>query len=77
MPKRPLKLTVLPESIVDSPSAFEECLAHLKSCPGLAFDTEFVGEFTYRPELCLVQVATTERLFVIDPFGAAAVCPEG
>ena len=35
----------------------------------LAFDTEFVGEDAYRPELCLVQVATPDRLFVIDPFG--------
>ena len=27
----------------------------------VAFDTEFVSEFTYRPELCLLQFATRER----------------
>src|SRR5262249_24672251 len=31
-------------------------------------DTEFVGEDTFHPSLCLVQVATDEALYVIDPF---------
>jgi len=44
----------------------------LKSCELIAkssvfgFDTEFVSEESFRPELCLVQVATPEDLFVID-----------
>jgi ribonuclease D len=44
----------------------------LKSCDKIAkssvlgFDTEFVSEESFRPELCLVQVATPEDLFVID-----------
>jgi len=33
----------------------------------IAFDTEFVSEGNYRPELCLIQVATDEHLAVIDP----------
>jgi len=33
----------------------------------LAFDTEFVSEDTYRPHLCLIQIAADERLAVIDP----------
>ncbi len=46
------------------------CLEHLAKSPLIGFDTEFVGEDAYRPELCLVQVATAEQLFVIDPFNA-------
>lgn len=34
----------------------------------IAFDTEFVSEDTYRPELCLIQVATDTGLAVIDPY---------
>ena len=36
----------------------------------IAFDTEFVGEDTYRPDLCLVQVATPEKLYLLDPFAS-------
>ena len=32
----------------------------------IAFDTEFVSENRYRPELCLIQVATDDRLAIID-----------
>lgn len=32
----------------------------------IAFDTEFVSEFTYRPTLCLVQVAFGDELAAID-----------
>ena len=39
----------------------------LASAPQIAFDTEFVSEDTYRPQLCLIQVAAAGRLIVIDP----------
>jgi ribonuclease D len=60
----------LPETIVTTPEELAECCAHLAACPQLGFDTEFVGEETYIPRLCLVQVATAERLYLIDPFTA-------
>ena len=69
MPRRPSKPPDLPEELVADPAGLDACLAHLASVSALAFDTEFVGEDAYRPELCLVQVATAERLYVIDPFG--------
>lgn len=39
----------------------------LSSATTIAFDTEFVSENTYRPELCLIQVAVDDQLVVIDP----------
>ena len=39
----------------------------LAQCSSIAFDTEFVSEHTYRPELCLVQVSAGGRQTVIDP----------
>jgi ribonuclease D len=39
----------------------------LASATKIAFDTEFVSEDTYRPQLCLIQVAVADRLVVIDP----------
>jgi ribonuclease D len=57
----------LPEQLVDSPQGLAECCDHLAICSAFGFDTEFIGEETFHPRLCLVQVATVERLFVIDP----------
>ena len=68
MPRRSAKRPALPEQLVTHPAQLAACLGHLAKAPLIGFDTEFVGEDAYRPELCLVQVATAEELFVIDPF---------
>jgi ribonuclease D len=41
----------------------------------LAFDTEFVSENCYRPQLCLVQVATREKLALIDAISIKDLTP--
>jgi ribonuclease D len=63
-------MSELREEIIATPEELGACCALLASCPHLGFDTEFVGEETYHPRLCLVQVATDQRLFLIDPFSA-------
>jgi ribonuclease D len=63
-------MTDLPRQFVDGPDGLADCCAHLAGCPSFGFDTEFIGEDTFHPKLCLVQVATAERLFVIDPLSA-------
>jgi ribonuclease D len=45
---------------------------HLRAAGTFAFDTEFIGENTYQPVLCLVQVATGEHVHLIDPFALDA-----
>jgi ribonuclease D len=57
----------LKEEIVTRPDELAACCEFLASCPQIGFDTEFVGEDTYHPSLCLVQVAAGDRLFLIDP----------
>lgn len=58
------------EQILTRAADLDEFCVHLASCPVFGFDTEFVGEDAYQPFLCLVQVATSERLVLIDPFTA-------
>jgi ribonuclease D len=41
----------------------------------IGIDTEFVSEDTFRPELCLIQVATGDELAVIDPYRAGDLSP--
>src|SRR5262249_61852863 len=57
----------LPEQLVTRPQELIACCDYLATCRQFGFDTEFVGEDTYHPRLCLVQVATAERLILIDP----------
>ena len=46
---------------------FDDYCAELESAEAIAFDTEFVSEDCYRPDLCLIQVATQDGLVVFDP----------
>jgi ribonuclease D len=58
----------LPEYIVVDPAGVRTCCDDVASCAQIGFDTEFVGEETYIPHLCLVQIATPNALYVLDPF---------
>ena len=58
------------EIVVADPQALVECCARLEKTTYLGFDTEFVGEETYEPNLCLIQVSTPDALFLIDPLSA-------
>lgn len=60
----------LPERLVTTPDELARCCEHLAAAGRFGLDTEFVGEESYHPKLCLVQVATAEALYLIDPFTA-------
>lgn len=75
MARRRVNLPQLPEQVVTRPDQLAELCQHLATQPVVAFDTEFVGEDSYRPDLCLVQVATPDRLAVIDPLTVGDVGP--
>ena len=47
----------------------------LASARTIGFDTEFVSEHTYRPELCLVQVAADNELTLIDTLAVRDITP--
>jgi ribonuclease D len=60
----------LQEQIITRPDDLAVCCDYLASRPRFGLDTEFVGEESYHPHLCLVQVATEDRLILIDPLAA-------
>jgi len=39
----------------------------LRAAGTFAYDTEFIGEQSFEPKVCLIQVATEDRLALIDP----------
>ncbi|GIW99797.1 MAG: ribonuclease D [Pirellulaceae bacterium] len=53
--------------LIDDAQGFADALEVLQAAPSIAYDTEFVAEDCYQPDLCLVQLATRERVFLIDP----------
>jgi ribonuclease D len=55
---------------ITSASQLADFCRRLARAKRIGIDTEFVSEDTFRPELCLVQVATEEDLAVIDPYRA-------
>jgi ribonuclease D len=57
------------ETITSSAQLAEFC-RRLDRAERIGIDTEFVSEDTFRPELCLVQVAAGDDLAVIDPYRA-------
>jgi ribonuclease D len=53
---------------INSPAKLAALCSRLATADRIGIDTEFVSEDTFRPELCLVQVATRDVLAVIDPY---------
>ena len=37
--------------------------------PSFAYDTEFIGESSYHPKLCLLQVSNRSDIWLVDPLG--------
>ena len=64
-----------PEPLIATPGALRELVDHLREAGRFAFDTEFVSEETFEPVLCLIQVGTTTRLAVVDPFQVGDLTP--
>src|SRR5438067_1301632 len=47
----------------------------IAAAPVVAFDTEFVSEHSYQPELCLIQLAAEGRLAIVDPLEVQDLSP--
>ncbi|MDA3878590.1 MAG: ribonuclease D [Halothiobacillus sp.] len=53
--------------IITDTDALGPVLSALHTAPFIAIDTEFLRESTYYPQLCLIQLATPDALWLIDP----------
>ncbi|MGN6504422.1 MAG: ribonuclease D [Tepidisphaeraceae bacterium] len=53
--------------LITTDAALQEFLEHLRTSGSFAYDSEFIGESSYHPRLCLIQVATVDRIALIDP----------
>ncbi|MEQ8427366.1 MAG: HRDC domain-containing protein [Gammaproteobacteria bacterium] len=53
--------------LIDTPAALAQCCNELASSQWLAVDTEFERVNTYYPKLCLVQLASAQQSYIVDP----------
>lgn len=65
VPEHPLICADEAEFIEDD-AALADLIAHVREVGCFAYDTEFIGELTYSPMFCLIQIATSTRVAVID-----------
>ena len=64
------------EGLLVDQTDFDAFCEHVVQDGIVAFDTEFVSEYTHRPELCLLQFATREQcVAVMGRAGAATYTP--
>lgn len=53
-------------AMIDRENDLADLLDHLRQAGSFAYDTEFIGELTYFPRMCVIQVATSSRVALID-----------
>jgi ribonuclease D len=53
--------------IISDRARLEDFAAALADTPGIALDTEFLRERTYKPQLCLLQLASNGKAVCVDP----------
>ncbi|MBL9118498.1 MAG: HRDC domain-containing protein [Phycisphaerae bacterium] len=54
--------------LITNAASLQAFLDHARELGCVAFDTEFIGEVAYFPRTCLIQLATRERVALVDPF---------
>src|SRR3954468_16815643 len=61
--------------LVATREGLAELIGRLREAGSFAYDSEFIGELTYLPKLCLIQVATTREVALIDPMADLDLTP--
>lgn len=54
--------------MIQTVDQLQQYLTAHADCPLVGFDTEFVSEDTYRPELSLIQINADDNIALIDPY---------
>ncbi len=60
---------------IDSDQALTDWCAAAAGARRIAFDTEFISERSFRPQLCLIQAAVDGELSIIDPLDISDLTP--
>jgi ribonuclease D len=53
--------------LIATQAGLDALIGELRAAGRFAYDSEFIGELTYRPKLCVLQVASSQRVSLVDP----------
>ena len=58
-----------PLTVIDTPARLQALIPELAGEPYLAIDTESNGYYAYFEHICLIQISTESRDYIVDPLG--------
>ena len=61
--------------LVQTQEQLEQLILDLRAAGSFAYDSEFIGELYYVPKLCLLQIATSQRIALVDPLAGLNLQP--
>ncbi len=61
--------------MIQTPEHLQKYLTAHSQCSLVGFDTEFVSEDTYQPELSLIQINADDEIALIDPYAIEDLAP--
>ncbi len=61
--------------LITTQAGLSELIDRLRDAGTFAYDSEFIGELTYLPKLCLIQVGTAAEVSLIDPIARIDLTP--
>lgn len=62
-------------ALITDGAAIDELASRLGTTDCIGLDTEFMRERTYRPQLCLLQVALPDGICFVDPLAGTGLAP--
>ena len=65
----------MPHFTITNTVELQDLLDRLQEAPVIAYDTEFISENRYFPQLCLVQIAAGNLLALVDPLSVGNLDP--
>lgn len=54
-------------TLIEDNAGIASLVDHVRQVGSFAYDTEFIGEASYYPQLCLIQIATPHQVWLVDP----------
>jgi len=71
------KSTLKPPFFINEQSVFKQALLELKSEKILAVDTEANSLYAYREQVCLIQISSSTKDYILDPIALKDISPLG